>query len=85
MFKPRKKSQKQKEFWVMADRLPKTSPSRFYELLDGTLEDMHFASEVWQIFTLLPRPMQPKVGRPALSAGDSFKDAHDWFFRRPRE
>ena len=33
----------QKEFWVVADRLPKASPSRFYELLDGTLEEMDFA------------------------------------------
>lgn len=47
MFKPRKKTQKQKEFWVVADRLPKASPSRFYELLNGTLEGMKFAEEVW--------------------------------------
>ena len=30
----------------MADRLPKASPSRFYELLNGTLEAMDFASQV---------------------------------------
>jgi transposase len=48
MFKPRKKTQKQKEFWVVADRLPKASPSRFYELLNGTLEGMKFAEEVWE-------------------------------------
>lgn len=47
MFKPRKKTQEQKEFWVVADRLPKASPSRFYELLNGTLEGMNFAQEVW--------------------------------------
>src|SRR5438477_3873741 len=46
MFKPRSKTQRQKEFWVMADRLPKASPSRFYELLDGTLEAMDFAKQV---------------------------------------
>ena len=46
MFKPRKKEQEQKEFWVVADRLPKASPSRFYELLNGTLEAMNFAVEV---------------------------------------
>ncbi len=46
MFKPRKKTQAQKEFWVVADRLPKASPSRFYELLNGTLEEMGFAEEV---------------------------------------
>ena len=48
MFKPRKKTQEQKEFWVVADRLPKASPSRFYELLNGTLERMGFAGEVWE-------------------------------------
>jgi transposase len=49
MFKPRKKTQEQKEFWVVAERLPKASPSRFYELLNGTLERMNFAGEVWEI------------------------------------
>jgi transposase len=49
MFKPRKKTQEQKEFWVVADRLPKASPSRFYELLNGTLEAMNFAQEVWEM------------------------------------
>ena len=47
MFKPRKKTPVQKEFWVVADRLPKARPSRFYELLNGTLERMKFAEEVW--------------------------------------
>ena len=46
MFKPRKKEREQKEFWVVADRLPKASPGRFYELLNGTLEAMNFAAEV---------------------------------------
>jgi transposase len=49
MFKPRTKEQKQKEFWVVADKLPKASPSRFYELLDGTLEAMEFGSQVREI------------------------------------
>src|SRR4030081_2576254 len=49
MFKPRKKLPAQKEFWVMADRLPKASPSRFYELLNGTLEEMDFAEQVREI------------------------------------
>ena len=49
MFKPRKKTQEQKEFWVVADRLPKASPSRFYELLNGTLEEMEFAEQVWEM------------------------------------
>lgn len=46
MFKPRRKKQEQKEFWVMANRLPKASPSRFYELLNKTLEKMDFANQV---------------------------------------
>jgi transposase len=46
MFKPRKKTQVQKEFWVVAERLPKASPSRFYELLNRTLEAMDFAEQV---------------------------------------
>jgi transposase len=46
MFKARKKTEVQKELWVVADRLPKPSPSRFYELLNGTLEEMNFAEQV---------------------------------------
>ena len=33
----------------MADRLPKSSPSRFYELLDRTLAEMSFDKEVWAL------------------------------------
>ena len=47
MFKPRIKKPEQKEFWVVAERLPKVSPSRFYDLLNRTLEGMKFAEEVW--------------------------------------
>ena len=47
MFKTRKKTHEQREFWMVADRLPKASPRRFYELLNGTLEVMNFAGEVW--------------------------------------
>ena len=47
MFKRRKKTAGQEEFWVVADRLPKASPSRFYEWLNGTLDEMAFAGEVW--------------------------------------
>src|SRR5829696_6985997 len=46
MFKPREKKQAQSEFWVAANRLPKASPSRFYELLNGTLERMNFQQQV---------------------------------------
>jgi len=49
MFRPRKRTQEQKEFWVVAERLPKASPSRFYELLDRTLEEMGFDKEVWEL------------------------------------
>ncbi len=49
MFKPRKKTQEQKEFWVVADRLPKASPSRFYELLNRTLDGMDFTPQVREI------------------------------------
>ena len=49
MFKPRAKKQVQKEFWVMADKLAKASPSRFYELLNRTLEAMEFGSQVREI------------------------------------
>jgi len=47
VFKPRQKKSQQKEFWVVAERLPKASPSRFYELLNGTLEGMKFPGQVW--------------------------------------
>jgi len=46
MFESRKKASVQKEFWVVADRLPKASPSRFYQLLDRTLAEMDFAGQV---------------------------------------
>jgi transposase len=49
MFRPRQKTQEQKEFWVVAERLPKASPSRFYELLNRTLEEMGFENEVWEL------------------------------------
>ena len=49
MFKPRRKKADQSEFWVVADRLPKASPSRFYELLNDTLGKMNFAEQVWAI------------------------------------
>jgi hypothetical protein len=49
MFKPRRKTQEQKEFWVMTERLPKASPNRFYELLNGTLEGKDFANQVREL------------------------------------
>src|SRR6476620_11657952 len=47
MFKAREKSEEQNEFWVPTHRLPKASPSRFYELLAETLSKMNFAEQVW--------------------------------------
>ena len=79
MFKARKKTQKQKEFWVVADRLPKASPSRFYELLNGTLEGMHFAEEVWGICA--PAYAEEKRGgRPGIDPVVYFKMLMIGFF-----
>jgi transposase len=79
MFKARKKTQKQKEFWVVADRLPKASPSRFYELLNGTLEGMHFAEEVWGICA--PAYAEAKRGgRPGIDPVIYFKMLMIGFF-----
>jgi transposase len=79
MFKPRKKTQEQKEFWVVADRLPKASPSRFYELLNGTLERMHFAEEVWGICA--PAYAEEKRGgRPGIDPVVYFKMLMIGFF-----
>lgn len=72
MFKPREKKGQQKEFWVVADRLPKASPSRFYELLNGTLRSMRFAEEVWQ--TCAPADAEAKRGgRPGIAPVVYFK------------
>jgi transposase len=79
MFKPRKKPQEQKEFWVMAERLPKASPSRFYELLNGTLEAMHFAEEVWEICAPAYAEEQ-RGGRPGIDPVVYFKMLMIGFF-----
>jgi transposase len=79
MFKPRKKTQEQKEFWVVADRLPKAGPGRFYELLNGTLEGMRFAEEVWGICA--PAYAQEKRGgRPGIDPAVYFKMLMIGFF-----
>ena len=79
MFKPRRKRQEQKEFWVVAERLPKASPSRFYELLNGTLEAMRFAEEVWQICA--PAYAEEKRGgRPGIDPVVYFKMLMIGFF-----
>lgn len=79
MFKPRKKEQEQKEFWVVADRLPKASPSRFYELLNGTLEGMNFAAEVRAMCT--PAYAEAaRGGRPGIDPVVYFKMLMIGFF-----
>jgi len=79
MFKARKKTPEQKEFWVLAERLPKASPSRFYELLNGTLEAMGFAEEVWQICA--PAYAEEKRGgRPGIDPVVYFKMLMIGFF-----
>ena len=65
---PRIKRQEQKEFWVMADRLPKASPSRFYELLNGTLEAMGFASTGVFPIAVDTERITRQVHRPALES-----------------
>jgi transposase len=79
MFKARKKTQEQKEFWVVADRLPKASPSRFYELLNGTLEAMEFAEEVWRICAPAYAEEQ-RGGRPGIDPVVYFKMLMIGFF-----
>ena len=79
MFKPRKKTPKQKEFWVVAERLPKASPSRFYELLNRTLEEMEFARQVWEMCA----PAYAEVsrgGRPGIDPVVYFKMLMIGFF-----
>lgn len=79
MFKPRKKRQEQKEFWVVADRLPKASPSRFYELLNGTLEEMNFAEEVWAMCAAAYAGAE-RGGRPGIDPVVYFKMLMIGFF-----
>jgi len=65
MFKRRKKQEKQSEFWVVASQLPRATPSRFYELVERTLQEMEFAKKVWE----LCQPAyaaQAKGGRPGI-------------------
>ena len=79
MFRPRQKPQERKEFWVVAERLPKTSPSRFYELLNRTLEEMGFDKEVWELCAPAYADAS-RGGRPGIDPVVYFQDADDWFF-----
>src|SRR5258708_4291409 len=79
MFESRKKASVQKEFWVVADRLPKARPSRFYQLLDRTLEEMDFAGQVRAMCT----PAYAEVargGRPGIDPVVYFKMLMIGFF-----
>jgi transposase len=79
MFESRKKASVQKEFWVVADRLPKASPSRFYQLLDRTLEEMDFAGQV----RAMCAPAYAEVargGRPGIDPVVYFKMLMIGFF-----
>jgi transposase len=50
MFRKRiKPKEKQKEFWVVAEKLPSATPGTFYERVNQTLAEMKFAEEVWAI------------------------------------
>ncbi len=65
MFERRIKEEEQAEFWVVASRLPKATPSRFYELIERSLQKMDFAAQVWA----LCRPVyakEAKGGRPGI-------------------
>ena len=79
MFKPRKKRQEQKEFWVAADRLPKASPSRFYELLNGTLDELDFAGEV-RAMCAPAYADAARGGRPGIDPSVYFKMLMIGFF-----
>jgi len=79
MFKARTKTPKQKEFWVVAERLPKATPSRFYELLNGTLEAMGFAEEVWRICAPA-YAKEKRGGRPGIDPVIYFKMLMIGFF-----
>jgi hypothetical protein len=72
MFKPRPKEEGQSEFWVATDRLPKATPSRFYELLNATLEEMKFAEQVWEICAFAYADAA-KGGRPGIDPVIYFK------------
>jgi transposase len=79
MFKPRRKTQVQKEFWVVAERLPKASPSRFYDLLNRTLEEMEFAHQVWEICAPAYADVS-RGGRPGIDPVVYFKMLMIGFF-----
>jgi len=79
MFKPRRKQASQSEFWVIADRLPKANPSRFYELLNETLARMNFAEQVWALCAGAYAEPE-RGGRPGIDPVTYFKMLMVGFF-----
>src|SRR5215207_2664341 len=79
MFRPRQKKEVQSEFWVMARQLPKATPSRFYELLNETLQEMSFAEQVWEICAPAYADAA-KGGRPGIDPVVYFKMPMVGFF-----
>lgn len=65
VFERRRKEVEQGEFWVVASRLPKATPSRFYELVNRTLEEMDFAAKVWTLCAPAYAD-ESKGGRPGI-------------------
>ena len=74
MFKPREKAQAQGEFWVAANRLPKASPSRFYELLNEKTERMSFPGQVREICAPAYAD-ESKGGQPGIDLSGLLQDA----------
>lgn len=65
MFEQREAGEEQKEFWIMAGQLPAATPDGFYRRVNGTLENMGFAAEVWKICTPAYAE-RSKGGRPGI-------------------
>ena len=65
MFERRVKEQQQGEFWIAASRLPKATPSRFYELVERTLGKIGFATKVWELCRRAYAE-EAKGGRPGI-------------------
>ena len=79
MFKTRSEKEGQSEFWVPTARLPKATPSRFYELLNETLRRMKFAEQVWEICASAYADAA-KGGRPGIDPVIYFKMLMVGFF-----
>jgi len=49
MFEQRQAKERQQEMWVVAGKLPAATPDSFYKRVNGTLQQMEFAPQVWAI------------------------------------